>query len=90
MGDAEGPPEITSLGEIVDQDYVAQFFSISKSTIRDWMRGANNLPPLPYIRIGKRPVFSTRQIAWWLQKVQDLGDPTMVNVRRALRERQPR
>lgn len=79
-------PPIDSLGDLITQQQLADFFGVTVATVRDWMRGHKGRPPLPYLRITKAPLFSRHQVAWWLRKVQEQGDPMMVNVRRARRE----
>lgn len=79
-------PPITDIDELLTQRQVADFFGKGLSTVRDWMRGHKGLPPLPYVRVAQQPLFSKRQIAWWLRQVQEQGDPSMANVRHARRE----
>lgn len=73
-------------GDLLTQEQVGDLFGVTKSTVRDLMRGHKGKPPLPYVRLGKAPLFSRRQVARWLRDVQEQHDPQMAQTRHARRE----
>lgn len=80
------PPSGDWPDDFVTQRELAAGFGLTVATIRDWMRGHKGKPPLPYFRIGKVPLFSKSQVAWWLRQVQAQVDVAMVEVRHARNE----
>lgn len=73
--------------DLIDIDQVGLLLGgYKRGRIREFMRGVGDKPPLPYVKVGRTPMFSKRQIAWWLQRLQEQVDTAMVDVRRARRE----
>lgn len=82
-------PSIADDDPILSQKEVASLFGMQPARVRDWMRGKmakRTITPLPYVRVGRDPYFTRRQINWWLRKLQEQPDPTMIDVQRARRE----
>lgn len=87
MSDIEPLPPIGDIpDDIWTQQQVAAFLAVTIATVRDYMSGRKGVVKLPYVRIGGRPLFSKRQIAWWLRRTQEQVDVAMVDVQRARRE----
>lgn len=91
VSDVERPPIAyqPAPGELdlIDIDQVGAILGgFKRGSIREFMRGKNGLPPLPYVRVGRSPLFTKRQVAWWLRQLQSQVDARMVDVRRAMRE----
>lgn len=79
-------PAITDLDDLVDIDFIGVALGYKRGRIREFMRGLDGKPPLPYVKIGRIPFFSKRQVAWWINQLQLQVDPVMVDIRRATRE----
>jgi hypothetical protein len=79
-------PPIEDFDDVISFKDAAEWLDMKPATIRKHMRGAEGKPPLPYVRLTRTPRFSKRQLAWWLNQVQQMPDTMMVNVRRARRE----
>lgn len=77
------PPPIESLEDVVSIQDMGLILHMKPATLRKYMRGYEGKPALPYVRIARVPHFSKRQVAWWLDQVQNMPDALMVDVRRA-------
>lgn len=78
-------PPIESLDDLVDIDAIGLVLGFKRGSIREFMRGLDGKPPLPYVKVGRAPMFSKRQVAWWINQLQQQVDPVMVDIRRATR-----
>lgn len=73
--------------DLIDQAQVAALLRIKPTMVRKYMHGHKGKPPLPYVRPGRKPFYSKRQVGRWLQRVQEeVVDVVMVDVKRAHRE----
>ena len=79
-------PAITDLDDLVDIDAIGAVLGYKRGRIREFMRGIDGKPPLPHVKIGRVPFFSKRQVAWWINQLQQQVDPVMDDIRRATRE----
>jgi len=53
---------------------LAQYFSVSRYTINNWMKSDRGGRSLPYILIGKRKrIFDIRDVDKWLEKLKEKG-----------------
>ena len=81
------PPPLESLDDVISRDDLAAFFGVKPGSLNKWIYED---PPLPYIPFKNRRFFSKRQVAWWMNQMQERPDQTHLLVRGALKARRER
>lgn len=81
MDDEPMPP--VRWADLIDLNDLAAFFKVKPKTVSKWRYEE---PPMPSIRFKNRFYYSTAQIGWWMNRMQEHPDQTRLAVRKALRE----